>query len=69
MELNDFKALIKSGDIVGSYIFSGEEDYLKRYYLGELREKAVGDGSFSAFNHAVYDGEEIDFASDRKSVV
>ena len=69
MELNDFKALIKSGDIVGSYIFSGEEDYLKRYYLGELREKAITDDAFSAFNHAVYDGEEIDFASLRDDIM
>ena len=69
MELNDFKALIKSGNIVGSYIFSGEEDYLKRYYLGELRDKAVSDDSFSAFNHAVYDGEEIDFASVRDDIM
>ena len=69
MELNDFRALIKSGDIVGSYIFSGEEDYLKRYYLGELREKAVSDDSFSAFNHAVYDGEEIDFAAVRDDIM
>ena len=69
MELNDFKALLKSGDVVGSYIFSGEEDYLKRYYLSELREKVVGDGSFSAFNHAVYDGEEIDFASVRDDIM
>ena len=63
MELNDFKARLKSGDIVGCYIFSGEEDYLKRYYLASLREKAVTDDSFSAFNHSVYDGEEIDFSA------
>ena len=69
MELNDFKALIKSGDIVGSYIFSGEEDYLKRYYLGELRTKAVSDDTFSTFNYAVYDGEEIDFASLRDDIM
>ena len=69
MELNDFKALIKSGDIVGSYVFSGEEDYLKRYYLGELRTKAVSDDTFSTFNYAVYDGEEIDFASLRDDIM
>lgn len=63
MELNDFKARLKSGDVVGCYIFSGEEDYLKRYYLAALREKAVTDEAFATFNHAVYDGEEIDFAS------
>jgi len=28
MELNDFKALLKTDNIAGTYIFSGEEDYL-----------------------------------------
>ncbi|MBR2972120.1 MAG: DNA polymerase III subunit delta [Clostridia bacterium] len=69
MELNDFKVKIKSGDIVGSYIFSGEEDYLKRFYLGELRSAAVSDDTFSAFNYAVYDGEEVDFASIRDDIM
>ena len=69
MELNDFKALVKSGDIVGSYVFSGEEDYLKRYYLDELRKRAIGDETFATFNHAVYDGEDMDFASLRDDVL
>ena len=69
MELNDFKVKIKSGDIVGSYIFSGEEDYLKRFYLGELRSAVVSDDTFSAFNYAVYDGEEVDFASIRDDIM
>ena len=69
MELNDFKSLLKSDNVSGAYIFAGEEDYLKRYYLGQLREKAVGDGSFATFNHAVYDGEEIDFSSLRDDVM
>ena len=69
MELNDFKALLKTDNIAGTYIFSGEEDYLKRYYLGALRDKAVTDDSFSTFNHAVYDGAEIDFASIRDDVM
>ena len=69
MELNDFKTLLKSGDIVGSYIFSGEEDYLKRYYLKELRDKVIPDDTFSTFNHAVYDGEDIDFASVRDDLM
>ena len=69
MELNDFKALMKADNIVGSYIFSGEEDYLKRYYLGTLRDKAVTDDSFSTFNHAVYDGAEVDFASIRDDIM
>lgn len=69
MELNDFKSLLKSDNASGAYIFAGEEDYLKRYYLGQLRDKAVGDGSFATFNHAVYDGEEIDFSSLRDDVM
>ena len=69
MELNDFKAILKSDNVAGAYAFTGEEDYLKRYYLGALREKAVTDDSFSTFNHAVYDGEEIDFASLRDDIM
>ena len=69
MELNDFKARIRSGEIVGSYVFSGEEDYLKRYYLDELRKRAVTDEAFATFNHAVYDGEDIDFASLRDDIL
>lgn len=63
MELNDFKARLKSGQVVGCYIFSGEEDYLKRYYLGSLRDTVITDDSFSTFNHAVYDGPETDISS------
>lgn len=63
MELNDFKALLKSQSVVGSYLFAGEEDYLKRYYLSSLREITVGDSPFSAFNHVVYDGADIDIAA------
>ena len=69
MELNDFKSILKSDNVAGAYIFAGEEDYLKRYYLGALRDKAVGDEAFATFNHAVYDGEEIDFASLRDDVL
>ena len=69
MELNDFKSRLKSGDIVGCYLFSGEEDYLKRYYLASLRSVAVTDDSFSTFNHAVYDGPEIDFSAIRDDVM
>ncbi len=63
MELNDFKARLKSGDLVGTYIFSGEEDYLKRYYLSALKERVITDEAFEAFNYAVYDGGEVDFSS------
>lgn len=63
MELNDYKAKLKSGELSGVYVFAGEEDYLKRYYLGELRKACVGDESMAVFNHMVYDGKEINFAA------
>ena len=69
MELNDFKALLKSDAVAGTYVFSGEEDYLKRYYLGELRKRTVTDETFATFNHAVYDGEEIDFSAIRDDIM
>ena len=62
MELNDFKAKIKSGSLGGVYVFAGEEDYLKRYYLGDLRRACLIDESFAVFNHAVFDGKDISFA-------
>lgn len=68
MELNDFKSIVKSGKLAGCYMFSGEEDYLKRYYLSSLRDAALGDAAFSAFNHVVYDGE-VDFASIADDVI
>ena len=69
MELNDFKAILKSDNVSGVYVFAGEEDYLKRYYLSALRDTAVTDDSFSTFNHMVYDGEEIDFATLRDDIM
>ena len=63
MELNDFKARLKDGRFVGCYIFSGEEDYLKRYYLGSLRDTVITDDTFATFNHVVYDGTEVDISS------
>ncbi len=41
---------IKSGPS-GVYLLAGEEEYLKHYYLCELRKAVLGDGSFDSFNH------------------
>ncbi len=62
LELNKFLAKIKSGDVAGRYIFAGEEEFLIRHYLRELSRYVVADDGFSAFNHVVFDGGEIDFA-------
>ncbi len=61
MDLATFKSNLKKGEISGIYLFSGEEDYLVRYYLKSLREKIAGDEAFAIFNNPVFDGEEIDF--------
>ncbi len=64
MTLNDFKAKLKSSSPQGWYILSGDEDYLKKYYLAELRRTVVGeDDAFSLFNHVVLEGEDVDLAS------
>ena len=43
MDLNELKSRIKACNLSGCYVFAGEEDYLKRYYLGEIRNALVGD--------------------------
>ena len=63
MELNDFKNQIKSGRASGVYVFAGEEEYLKRYYLTSLRNATVTDPAFGVFNNPVFDGEKVDFAA------
>jgi len=63
MELNDFKAKLKSGSLGGCYVFCGEEDYLKRYYLGELLKAAEPDETMAVFNHLSFDGAEVDVSA------
>lgn len=63
MDLEEFRLRLKDGRLGGVYIFAGEEEYLIRYYLSELRRAAVTDDSFSVFNNPVYDGEDVDFAT------
>lgn len=68
MEINDLKARIKSGDVSGTYIFAGEEDYLKKYYLGELKGKVIEDDTLATFNHALFEGSEVNFAQIRDAI-
>ncbi len=62
MDITEFKSRLKSGNTEGVFIFAGEEEYLVRYYLGELRGSLDIDPTFAVFNHAVFDGNEVDFA-------
>ena len=80
MELSKLKARIADAP-EGFFIFSGEEEYLKRYYLDELLARIVPDEFLRPFNYTLFDGPDIDFGaltdaitsppmmSDRKLVV
>lgn len=60
LDVNALAERIKTSKIGGSYIFSGEEDYLKRYYLDSFRKIAVADEAFSVFNYTVFDGADVE---------
>ena len=63
MDLQSYKSSLKNGSISGVYIFAGEEEYLIRYYLSELRETVAPDDAFSVFNNPTFDGESVDFSA------
>lgn len=63
MEINELKSRLKSGEVAGWYILCGEEDYLKKYYINQIRDSIVTDPVFSTFNYVAYDGADVDFAS------
>ena len=60
---SEFAAALKKGEISGIYIFCGEEAYLKRHYVRELRKALLPDPAFDAFNHAVFEGAKIDYTA------
>ena len=60
MNQTELKSLIKSQNIAGAYIFCGEEDYLKKHYLGEFVNICCPDEAFATFNHAIFNGEGVD---------
>ncbi len=68
MDALELKGRIKSKQLAGWYIFSGEEDYLKKYYLKELKKAIIEDETFMPFNYASWDGEEVDFAAIREAI-
>ncbi len=68
MNIQELKDKIKSGAIGGAYIFAGEEDYLKKFYASELAKIASPEPSFDIFNHVMFDGETVDFASIKEAV-
>ena len=55
----ELKAKIEK-DICGWYIFTGEEEYLKRYYLSLMKKSVIVDDFTEPFNYVVFDGAEVD---------
>lgn len=55
MTVSELKKELKNPS--GVYLFYGEEEYLKHYYLRLMREAVLVDDSLSAFNHTVLSGE------------
>ena len=70
MNINDFKSRLKGGNLSGWYIFAGEEDYLKKFYLSELRRAVLGeeDLGLGVFNHVVFDALDMDIGSLREAI-
>ena len=60
MTVADLKKALKDRNIPW-LILGGEEEYLKRYYLGEIRRALVDDPALAPFNHIRFEGESIDF--------
>lgn len=63
MDLSRFRSLLKSGELGGVYLFAGEEEYLVRHYLSELKKALSLDPAFSVFNYQGFEGEQIDFSA------
>lgn len=51
-------------DPKGVYLFYGEEEYLKRRYLEQIREKIIGDDPAAAFNHVKIEGDLLAFSAE-----
>ena len=62
MQLSELKERIKKGSVFGVYLFAGEEDYLKRHYLGEIRRLLITDESLAPFTHFVFEGASLDLS-------
>ncbi len=62
MDEKQLKEKLRTGSVGGCYFFVGEEEYLKRYYLGELKRAVIHDESLSTFNHIIFDGQDISLA-------
>ncbi|MDY3846697.1 MAG: DNA polymerase III subunit delta [Eubacteriales bacterium] len=63
MLVGELKDKLRSTKICGAYIFCGEEDYLKSYYLKTIRDKVITDDATAPFNHVKFPAESCDFGA------
>ena len=61
MTATELKNAIKATSFDRCFVFCGEEDYLKQFYLKELRRAILTDEAFEVFNHFSFEGEKPDF--------
>ncbi|WHH60436.1 DNA polymerase III subunit delta [Petroclostridium sp. X23] len=59
LSLEVFKKRLKDGSLSGIYLFCGQEDFLKDYYINQLRHAAV-DETLKDFNYYYFEGKGID---------
>ena len=63
---------LKSGSVRGAYLFCGEEEYLKRHYLTNVRNLLVPDpdlGVFDAIRIGAYRTGDSDAAHDASAKI
>ena len=63
MTVADLRQRIKKNELCGAFLFAGEEDYLKRHYLGELRRKIISDEGIAPLVHFTFEGADPDFGA------
>lgn len=59
MSLSELKKQLKENRLGNLYLFCGEEEYLKQYYLNELVSTVLS-GAILEFNHIVFEGNKLD---------
>ena len=55
------KKQLKDGNLSTLYLFFGEEDFLREFYVGKVID-CVPDGGFPEFNHIKLEGNDIPFS-------
>lgn len=59
----ELKNALKRREYEQFFLFSGEEDFLKRHYINEIRRALVQDETLAVFNHLRFEGTEVDFSA------